>query len=498
MNDVFVLNPHYGLRDDIYRYILFSKTNVDDEASNNWMSFIHPIHAVVLSFFTHERSLIENLLLSAAFFHCDLQRAGKLIQPFIENQKAFFIKWNGKQICFPKDLIIPIEKAGAEYLFQKLPPYSLSDNTVDVSTRRLFSGPLLLTLMLNNHCMTHCCYCYADTKTQVQNMLPTSRVLELIQEASELPVQQINLIGGEIFLHKDWDTILAELVMHGIEPEFISTKMPFTPECLHKLKKTKYRNRIQVSLDALNATVLNQSLSVGSSYITQMKHGLKLLDQSGLPYQIASVLTTYNCNRQILAELYDFLSTLKNLQEWRITPANNTTKADYRNFAILKPSYEDISDIFKFLQESIVPYANFYITMNHDIIDKKYYSDEGGSKKFHGAACSALSSHLFILPDGKVTICEQLYWNSRFIIGDVQKGNLKDIWQSQDALYLCNLSRKDIGQHSKCHTCTNFEECFGYGNRCWSNIIKAYGKECWDYPDPRCIFAPKMTHKLDY
>lgn len=45
------------------------------------VSFIHPNHAVVLSFFTHERSLTENLQLSAAFFHSELQRAGKLIQP---------------------------------------------------------------------------------------------------------------------------------------------------------------------------------------------------------------------------------------------------------------------------------------------------------------------------------------------------------------------------------------------------------------------------------
>ena len=368
----------------------------------------------------------------------------------------------------------------------------------DVCTRRLFSGPLLLTLMLTNRCVTHCRYCYADTHTQVRNMIPTLRIMELIQEAAELPVQQINLIGGEIFLHKDWDIILAELVSHGIEPDFISTKMPFTAERLSKLKQTGYKNRIQVSIDALDATVLNQSLCVASPYITQMKLGLKLLDQSGLPYQIASVLTTYNCNRQIITDLYHFLATLENLQEWRLPPANNSSTTDYREFARLKPSYGEVCDIFQFLQGSIVPHVSFHITINHDIIEKKYYSDKGGSRNFHGAACSALNNHLFILPDGKVTICEQLYWNSRFIIGDVRKTNLKDIWQSQEALHLCNLSRKDIGEHSKCRSCNCFEECFGYANRCWSNIIKAYGEDCWDYPDPRCIYAPKMTNRLDY
>lgn len=73
---------------------------------------------------------------------------------------------------------------------------------------------------------------------------------------------------------------------------------------------------------------------------------------------------------------------------------------------------------------------------------------------FNGAVCSALSSHLFILPDGKVTICEQLYWNPRFIIGDAKKSGLKEIWQSPEALHLCNLSRKDLSRQSKCKACT--------------------------------------------
>lgn len=498
MNDVYVLNPNYGLRDDIHRYVLFSKANIKGTVSRDWMSFIHPAHAAMLSFFTHERSLTDNWQQLALFFHCDALKIEKLIRPFIENRKAFFIRWKGNEICFPSQLIIPIEKVGVEYNYPQLSPCNPMGTAVDTCTRRLYSGPLMLTLMLTNHCVTHCRYCYADTHTQVQSMLSTSRIIELIREAATLPVQQVNLIGGEIFLHKDWSIILAELVKHGIEPEFISTKMPFTAKCLQELKQTNYKNIIQVSLDAIDAMVLNRSLSVSNSYITQIMQGLQLLDQSGLPYQVSSVLTTYNCNRRILEKLFLFLSTLQNLQDWRLTPVNNSTTTAYGNFAALKPSHWEISDIFSFLQKSIIPNAHFRIILNQGAIEKQYYSDEGGSRHFSGATCSALNSHLFILPDGKVTICEQLYWNSRFIIGDAAKSGLKDIWQSTAALHLCNLSRKDIRKQSKCHACIYFEDCFKYGNRCWSDIIKAYGKECWDYPDPRCISAPKMTNKLDY
>lgn len=498
MSDIYVLNPDYGLRDDIHRFILFSKPAANGSASQNWMSFIHPLHAAMLCLFTHERTLGENKRLLALFLHRDGATAERWIHPFIENKNAFFIKWNGNDICFPKQLILPLEKAGKEYQYPNLEPSHRAEISVDTCTRRLYSGPLLLTLMLTNRCVTHCRYCYADTHTQVQDALPTPRILALIEEAARLPVQQINLMGGEIFLHKDWDIILAELVKRGIEPEFISTKMPFTIGCLRKLKQTNYKNMVQVSLDAIDAEVLRSSLFVSGSYAAQMMQGLRLLDQCGLPYQVSTVLTTYNCNTEVLHRLYQFLSTLKNLKDWRLTPAHNSATKDYRKFINLKPSQQEIGKVYSFLQESVVSEAHFMISMNRSVVDKHYYADKGGSRHFRGATCSALNNHLFILPDGKVTICEQLYWNSRFIIGDASESSLADIWNSQKAVHLCNPARKDIGRESRCRTCSHFEDCFRYGNRCWSDIIKAYGKEHWDYPDPRCSLAPEMTYRLDY
>ena len=34
--------------------------------------------------------------------------------------------------------------------------------------------------------------------------------------------------------------------------------------------------------------------------------------------------------------------------------------------------------------------------------------------------------------------------------------------------------------------------------RCFVKVIKAYGKDKWDYPDPRCQYAPKVTSDLLY
>lgn len=98
---------------------------------------------------------------------------------------------------------------------------------------------------------------------------------------------------------------------------------------------------------------------------------------------------------------------------------------------------------------------------------------------------------MFILPDGKVTICEQLYWNKNFLIGDLAKMSISEVWNSPRALYLAHRQQNDYSSDSYCHKCKIFDTCKANLNDCFPNIMKVYGKEHWDYPDPRCDKAPR-------
>ena len=46
---------------------------------------------------------------------------------------------------------------------------------------------------------------------------------------------------------------------------------------------------VQISLDAIHSEILTASLGVNGNYAKEMLHGLQLLDDSGLNYQISSV-----------------------------------------------------------------------------------------------------------------------------------------------------------------------------------------------------------------
>lgn len=497
-NLIYVFNPDYVLRNDIHRIALYAKENANSYSSRNWNSFIHPIQAKLFCFFTYRHTLGETVRELSAFFKKDIDTIVRLITPYLENPSPIYVSWKGKRILFPKNILIREKCLTIPFVPSRLNIADYDCQDIDLESRRFYSGPLMITFMLTNTCVTHCIYCYADIRTRVEHPLSTSRWLELIQEADQMQVRQINLIGGEIFLHKDWDLLLKELVSRGMSPEYISTKMPFTKDLIVRLRNTGYRNSVQVSLDAYDSDILSRSLSVDKGYLERMKRGLRLLDESGLSYHVATVLHTYNGTEKVLRDLYDFLLSLHKLRNWRISPVVNSITIDYKQFATFKLRRSQLEMLSHYMEESLSPESPFPILFNRMALDKSYYTSTIGSRGFEGAECSALNTHLFILPDGKVSICEQLYWNPIFLIGEVNTSSLKEIWISDKNLRLAYIQRENIQKSSPCRYCKLFDHCFSYRNRCWVDIIKAYGEDYWDYPDPRCEKAYEMRNNLDY
>ena len=283
-----------------------------------------------------------------------------------------------------------------------------------------------------------------------------------------------------------------------MSPEYISTKYPLTGEMIHAIQKTGFTNPVQISLDACSSGLLQKTLSVNSNYLPKVLRGIKLLDESGLSYRITSVLTTYNTKKDVIEKLFRLISELKNIADWRITPAVNSNWIEYEQFRKLKPDKKEIESLYEFVENKIVPYSKIPILLNRPAINREFQYCTTGSKDFKGVKCSALNNQLFILPDGKATICEQLYWSPRFVVGDVSVNSISKVWNSPAVERILSLKRTDIQDSSPCKVCELFETCFDARNRCWTDIIKAYGKENWDYPDPRCAFAPDMINNLLY
>jgi radical SAM protein with 4Fe4S-binding SPASM domain len=493
MEPIYVLNHFYKLRHDIKRSYILSPNYVEEKyemlVRKNWISMIHPMLAMALSLFSIPCSLQELIKKFSYFFDVSVQESKKFVSMFLHNENSFVISYKGREYIFPKNIVIE-----SSVQFRNVYKYSPEDfvyTEIDLQRERFYVAPASIVFMVNNTCVTDCIYCYANKKERPK-LLDFNRIKEIVEEAKGLFVNKFSLVGGEVFLYKYWRELLALLRENNLNETLISTKVPLKEADIDYLKE--FDMTVQVSLDAIQPLLLKKILNVSTSYAGLIKHTIYLLNKKKIKFQISTVLTKYNCDIRNLDALYAFLKQFEYLQRWEIRVAFKSlySRENFDDIKISKDSVDMVDEWVCCLKDK----ERINISWNRGS-DNKYFTGENGSRSFSGARCSANYSNLFILPDGKVTICEQLYWNPMFLIGDLSKETIKEIWNSPRALALAFPKRENLSDKSACKTCKIFDDCMlNYPNRCIADIIKGYGMENWDYPDPRCAKAPQFIYNL--
>lgn len=99
---------------------------------------------------------------------------------------------------FNKNTLIPLSQIEAEDMHYDFSISDLQCSNVDLTPDRMHRSPQSLLFMLTNKCVTNCKYCYADKKTKCIE-LDTEKILALIEEAKQLKMSYIDIIGGEVF-----------------------------------------------------------------------------------------------------------------------------------------------------------------------------------------------------------------------------------------------------------------------------------------------------------
>lgn len=494
MNSRYILNHLYRIKDDETRAFILSTVRSKDYpefVEKEWTSKIHPVIARVILQFSEAKQIDQAVESIVRNLNLTMADASYIVGLLLNNSERYGLKYDDMTFRIPKNLII--RESEQKVMPIRYPESFLSQSigaAVDFKTKRCIKAPLTLVFMVTDRCVTDCVYCYADKSRKAQYM-SLETIERFVSEAASLSIQKIMLDGGEVFLHPQWREILILLKKYQYDVDFISTKMPLSSEDVSFLKEQNVS--LQISLDAVCAADLSRILNVSRCYRDKILPFILQLDKQGLDYQISTVLTKFNSNARVLGEIYDFVSSLSCIKRWQIRPAFRSlySKEDFDDIKASETDFVEVEKIIKSLQEKSGVKINWA-----GVSDAKYFSCDKGSEYFVGPRCSANVSNLFILPDGKVTVCEQLYWSPYFIIGDLNVQGIEEIWKSDKSLSLAYPKRSDFTESSNCKRCKIFDECIGFSNRCYADIIKAYGWEHRDYPDPRCCFAPCFTHEL--
>ncbi len=103
------------------------------------------------------------------------------------------------------------------------------------------------------------------------------------------------------------------------------------------------------------------------------------------------------------------------------------------------------------------------------------------------AVCSAGRYGFVVLSDGKVVLCDELPPSGFWIVGDLSRQSIMDVWNSPhiDALLR---PRRSSFKETACFRCEQFDSCHENKGRCFRDAWKAFGT--FNAPAPSCPKAP--------
>ena len=114
-NDIVVLNPDYHFKNDYDRIIMYSRQRVQKYSSSDWMSFIHPVQAMILNCFSTIKEIGVHYSELSERFNLPYVKIKEMIEPYIENPNPVYTIWKGQKVAFPKNVLVRLNNVSGEY-----------------------------------------------------------------------------------------------------------------------------------------------------------------------------------------------------------------------------------------------------------------------------------------------------------------------------------------------------------------------------------------------
>lgn len=425
-----------------------------------------PLEAFILSLFDGTRTLKDIATLLKKLKNAPEEREiEKYIYAFVRNRNAF--------IEFIKN---PLKEGRLQ-----VDPYHFLLKS-DLLRRPIrLNAPLSVDLYVTRRCNLNCIYCFANSK-YVCNLtegnpydeMDLDTINYLIDQIVDMNMKGVMLCGGEPTVRPDLPEIISRLTNHDIEV-FLSTNACLVNDALASNLRNSGLKKIQTKLDAANPKTQDRLSRVRGSY-EMIIRGIKTLKRYSFEVSTVAVVTSWN-----IKEIPEVIRICANLGVDEVYPrifAPGIWALHGRGGAYLNPSPDSILELSEKIRELRGGYKDIMEISSLQILWKR--------EENVVVSCPSLILGCTILENGLVTPCEMLAnFSDEFIIGDIKKEPLIDIWNSEQAERW--VLRKGFKFEEPCSSCDVFERC--RGGCPWKSIV-AYGK--W-LCDPHCIKAPKPT-----
>jgi radical SAM protein with 4Fe4S-binding SPASM domain len=398
------LDPQLCLKNDVDRAVLITRPQPLSCDKGYAVRLLHPGEALLLSLFDGDRTVRD-----VAGLWSDL--SGKKPEPAaadVDRVLAFYTTGESAEL----GVFLEMDERNRRTVRQYDPmDFVMPANRVNLTDTRL-RKPYMISYLPTLFCPQKCVYCNARPSPRPEDdLISLARLQEIFAELRGLGVDVIRLTGGDPFARRDMFDILESIFEERMVPD-IPTRLGLTYYEALRLKDMGVK-LVQVSLDTTDPTILDRMVGV-KGYHHRVFRMFDNLRHAGLSVRVNTVLTPMNA--ATVGRLIDFLGVLGNVSKLTLAPYGRSLFCN-RGEVFLDP--EDRVLVDQQTNDRAPLYPQMRIALDGE-----------------QAKCTANQHGFSILPDGRVTVCEELYDDPKSVIGDLRSQSVMEAWTSPRALSL--------------------------------------------------------------
>lgn len=331
-------------------------------------------------------------------------------------------------------------------------------------------SPQIVVWEITLKCNLKCLHCGSSAGKARSDELTTKEAIKLCRDLSDIGFKGIALMGGEVFLRKDWKVISKQIKTLGVKLSII-TNGYFNPDkIIPELVKLE-TDCVMVGMDGGSAKLQDKIRGVKGAFDKSWNF-IRAAKAANLP--IGIITTVHKLNLDELPKIKELV--IKEEIDWQIQPTTPIGRFPKK----LELTNEEFYALGLFIYSIQKEYSdkNFTIAGAHNfgfyssvIPPLSYYPEWNG--------CYAGKSVLGIQSNGNVKGC--LAMSDDFIEGNIRQRNIKDIWKDPNSFaYNRKFKIEDLGEN--CKGCKFGESCKGGCSTMSSTLT---GKM---HNDPLCFY----------
>ncbi|MEO1784950.1 radical SAM protein [Thermodesulfobium sp. 4217-1] len=343
-----------------------------------------------------------------------------------------------------------------------------------VSLAANMSVPFTVQIHITERCNLNCRHCYQENEISDEMSLKeiediTEEIFEVVHDWAEKSqitfLPNINLLGGEVFVRRDWEEILDFFSKEHIEYYILTNATLIDRDVARKLKDY-HVSAVQVSLDGPEKI---HDYIRGQGSFEKAVIGINNLIENEIDVTLNTTISKINYE-----SFQDLFQVAKSLQVSGLVFSRLVPTGHSQDSKDLILSKEELRSIYNFVKENN-KISDFKVNTGDPIAS--LYIDCESTYGFGG--CAAGFAGITVLSDATVVPCRRL----KIPLGNLRRDSFREIWANSEVL---NKLRDQENYFGKCKECSEFMKCRGCRAVCFA--LSTREEDRYLDEDPQCIF----------